>query len=191
MIVRITLENWMAFRDSTNYSLIASQERWHRERLPRFRRQRMTVLPIMALFGANGAGKSSFVKLLAFIQGLVVEGLEPGAPIPIRPYDLDSRHPLEPLRFDIDVMVDEALYSYHVLLSRSAVLEETLTLHSATRDARHAAVRTAGGRAPLPSLTRGMRAPRGHAACAELERALFACGCDAAHRRDHAALCMV
>ncbi len=60
MLVRFCLENWMSFRDQVSFSMIASKERHHGERIARVDKYQTRILPIAAIYGANASGKSNF-----------------------------------------------------------------------------------------------------------------------------------
>ncbi|MBM4131650.1 ATP-binding protein, partial [bacterium] len=74
MLIRLQIENWQSFRSPAEFSLVASRERQHRDRLPRLLRPDLTVLPVAAVYGANASGKSNLFRALAFARKLVVEG---------------------------------------------------------------------------------------------------------------------
>lgn len=67
MLLNLTVENWMSYRDETTLSLVGSRERQRMEtlsRVPGFRTKK--VLPIAAIYGGNASGKTGcFVPLLA------------------------------------------------------------------------------------------------------------------------------
>ena len=73
MIVSITIKNWMSFKDKTFFTMEAGKEKSSRSTLADFKRFRIKLLPIAAIFGSNGSGKSNFIKAISFVQRLLTE----------------------------------------------------------------------------------------------------------------------
>ena len=90
MIISFSVENWMSFRDRTTFSMVASRERQHGERVPKLGKYQTRVLPIAAIYGGNASGKTNFFKALSFAKTLVVEGTRPDSLIPIETFRLDD-----------------------------------------------------------------------------------------------------
>jgi hypothetical protein len=67
---------WMSFRDSVSFSMVASRERQHGDRVPKVPKYQTRILPVAAIYGGNASGKTNFFKALSFVKGLVVRGTE-------------------------------------------------------------------------------------------------------------------
>ena len=80
MLVNLTIENWMSFRDVATLSMVATKEQQHGERVRRMPEYRIRILPVAVLFGGNASGKTNLLKALSFIRRFVVEGTEPWQP---------------------------------------------------------------------------------------------------------------
>lgn len=79
MLIGLTVENWMSFRDALTLSMLASRERQHRLRLAHTKkRYDRHVLPISVIYGGNASGKFNLVKALRFAKELIVEGSRRG-----------------------------------------------------------------------------------------------------------------
>ena len=70
MLLRFTLQNFLSFQKETSFDMFPNPKR---EELPH---HTYTQLPIpllkqAAIYGANGSGKSNFIKAIAFLQNLV------------------------------------------------------------------------------------------------------------------------
>jgi AAA15 family ATPase/GTPase len=50
MLIRFSLENWMSFKNRVSFSMIASRELQHKERLPELPKIQNEVLPIAAIY---------------------------------------------------------------------------------------------------------------------------------------------
>jgi hypothetical protein len=62
MLLRFSLENWMSFRDPVSFSMIASQERQHGDRIAKVDKYQMRVLPIAAIYGVMHLEKPTSSK---------------------------------------------------------------------------------------------------------------------------------
>jgi uncharacterized protein len=126
MIIRFSIENWMSFRNRVSFSLIASRERQHGERVPRVGKYQTRVLPVAAIYGGNASGKTNFFKALSFAKGLVVKGTQPDSLIPVEQFRLDSKGGEQPTRFFFELLVNETIYEFSFAATRTAILEEKL-----------------------------------------------------------------
>jgi hypothetical protein len=116
----------MSFRDQVEFSMIASRERQHKERVPRIKKYRQNILPITAIYGGNASGKSNLFKALRFAKDYIVDGKRPGETILIKPFKLDEEKLKQPTSFLFDILVDETIYEYSFSVSRNEVIKERL-----------------------------------------------------------------
>jgi len=126
MIVSFSIENWMSFRDSVSFSMVASRERQHGERVPKVEKYQTRILPIAVIYGANASGKTNFFKALNFVKNLVVEGTGPDKLIPVEPHRLVSGYLEKPSRFKLELLVEETIYEFSFAATRKAIIEEKL-----------------------------------------------------------------
>ena len=134
MIVKFCLANWKSFRNPVTFSMIASKERQHGDRVPKLGKYRTRVLPIAAVYGGNASGKTNFVTALAFAQALVVDVTQPDSLIPIEPFRLDAEGAEQPSRFCFELLIDERIYEFSFVVTRRAVLEEKLVVITGSRE---------------------------------------------------------
>lgn len=134
MLVSFSLENWMSFRDPVTFSMVASRERQHGERVPKLGKYQTRVLPIAAIYGGNASGKTNFFKALHFAKTLVVDGTKPERLIPVEPFRLSAEGAEQPSRFGFELLVDETIYAFSFAVTRKAVLTEKLVEITATRE---------------------------------------------------------
>ena len=81
---------------------------------------------VLAVLGANGAGKTQLLKPLAFLSWFISQSFlntEPHESIPVRPHKLDEDSPTE---FEVDFEVDGKAYRYQLRLTRQHVIHEAL-----------------------------------------------------------------
>lgn len=134
MIVSFSIENWMSFRDPVSFSMVASRERQHGERVPRAGKYQMRILPVAAVYGANASGKTNFFRALNFVRDLVVKGTHPDRLIPVEPYRLVSGYLKKPSRFKLELLVEEIIYEFSFSATREAVIEERLVQITSTSE---------------------------------------------------------
>ena len=126
MLIRLEIENWQSFRQAAAFSLIASRERQHGERLPRLKKLDLRVLPVAAVYGANASGKSNLFRALAFARKLVVEGTPTDAPTGVEPFRLGRGTLEQPTRFRFEILADGVAYEFGFAVDAIAVREEWL-----------------------------------------------------------------
>ena len=126
MIIRFSIENWMSFRNRVSFSLIASRERQHGERIPRVNKYQTRILPVAAIYGGNASGKTNFFKALSFVKGLVVKGTQPDSLIPVESFRLDAKAGEQPTHFTLELLVDDTIYEFSFAATRKAIVEEKL-----------------------------------------------------------------
>ena len=126
MIVSFSVENWMSFRNKVTFSMVASRERQHSERVPRIGKYKTRLLPVAAIYGGNASGKTNLFKALNFAKGLVIKGTQPDSLIPVELFRLDPQTADQPARFAFELLINEEIYAFTFAVTRKAVLEEKL-----------------------------------------------------------------
>ncbi len=126
MIISFSIENWMSFRDSVSFSMVASRERQHGSRIPKLEKYQMRVLPVAAIYGANASGKTNFFRALIFVRNLVLQGTDPDKLIPVEPHRLANGYMEKPSRFRMELLIDETIYEFSFAATRRAIVEEKL-----------------------------------------------------------------
>ena len=128
MLLSLTVENWRCFKNRVRFDLIASRERTASETLAKLPSMYGTrkVLPLAAIYGANGSGKTCLIDALDFIRHLVVDGVAVDRPIPVEPYRLDPEVKNQPTSFEVEMFVDNRIYIYGFSATRRYIVEEHL-----------------------------------------------------------------
>ena len=134
MLIKFTFENWMSFRDETSFSMIATRERQHGNRIARINKYRMRLLPIAAIYGGNASGKTNLFEALRFAKEFIVSGTGIDAPIPIERFRLDPEAFKRPARFTFEILVDETMYEFSFAVTQNAVVEEKLVQITSTSE---------------------------------------------------------
>lgn len=128
MLISFTVENWMSFQQETTFSMVATRERQHGKRVPKIGKYATRLLPVAAIYGGNASGKTNFFKAIHFMRNLVVKGTQPDGLIPVDPFRLDTSSLDQPARFVIELLIEETIYEFAVVLNSATILEERLTL---------------------------------------------------------------
>jgi AAA15 family ATPase/GTPase len=134
MIISFFVENWMSFRDSVSFSMIASRERQHRDRLPKVGKYDTRVLPVAAIYGGNASGKTNFFKALNFAKMLVVKGTQPDSHLAVEGFRLDNASIDKPSRFVFELLIEETIYEFSFSVNRKSILEEKLVVIKSTSE---------------------------------------------------------
>ena len=134
MLISFRIENWMSFRNQVTFSMVASRERQHSDRVPKLGKYQTRVLPVAAIYGGNASGKTNFFKALSFAKALVVKGTQPDSLIPVEPFRLDAKVADQPSRFGFELLIDEIIYEFSFAVTRKAVLEEKLVAITSTSE---------------------------------------------------------
>lgn len=128
MLIRLSINNFLSFRDEVEFSMLATREKQHAERVFADQARELRILPVAAMYGGNGSGKSNFYKTLEFIRDLVLHPSQnPDERIPVRSFRLDGKSERLPSRFAIEVLApDGRVYRYSIVVTGERVHEEKL-----------------------------------------------------------------
>ena len=127
MLVQVTIENFLSFKDATTFSMLGvNSDLSHVEHLAvNVAGKEKSLLPVAAIYGANAAGKSNLINAIDFAKDLIVEGTRSGQVIPVSTFKLGD-YSKKPNKFDFVFTHKNALYSYGFTLNSSQILEEWL-----------------------------------------------------------------
>ncbi|WP_309730247.1 ATP/GTP-binding protein [Chamaesiphon sp. OTE_75_metabat_556] len=127
MLIQLTIENFMSFRDEVTFSMVGvSSDRQHADRLIEDAAGKgRSVVPIAAIYGANAAGKSNLIEALSFAKELILEGTRSNRSIPVATFKLGD-YSKKPSKFEFIFTHQDARYSYGFKLNKEQILEEWL-----------------------------------------------------------------
>ncbi len=130
MIIDLKVKNWKSFQDLTELSLIATNERQMKARVPKIRKNPvLSVSPVAVFFGGNASGKTNLFELFSFLKWMVVAPLrEENEEILLDCFALSSTAKAQPTEIEITFLAeDDKIYKFHVVLTKTMILEETLS----------------------------------------------------------------
>ncbi len=129
MIINFSFENWRSFQEKAAFTMIATREQQHNERIPYINKYRARILPTAAMYGGNASGKTNFFQAVRFVKNMVLEGtgVQTDKPIAVEPFRLNPEMKAKPCRFTIEILVDEIIYELIFAVTKQEVVEERLT----------------------------------------------------------------
>ena len=128
MLIYFTIENWMSFKDSTTFTMLATAEKRHTKRIVRLKKYNTKVLPISVLYGGNAAGKSNFVEAFSFAKSMVTHVFGIDAPIPRKYFYLSPYSKEKPSKFSFCILIEDSIYEFSFSVTSHKVIEEKLIL---------------------------------------------------------------
>ena len=126
MLISFSLNNWMSFKDETTFSMTATRERKHGERVPKLAKYQARILPVATIYGGNASGKTNFFMALNFAKNLITKGSQPDSIIPVEPFRLDDASLKAPSTFTFELLINEKIYEFSFSLNKTTILEEKL-----------------------------------------------------------------
>lgn len=126
MLIQFSVTNFLSFRDETVLSLSTNKDNSHSENLLSYKNER--ILPSVAIYGANAAGKSNLQKALtaAIIMIRNSNNLQVDQPLMVTPFLLDSKSRFDKTKFDFIYTYNDVKYEYGFVLDSNNVWEEYL-----------------------------------------------------------------
>lgn len=123
MILEFSCNNYKSIKNDINLSMISTKDKEHSDILLEYANR--GVLPIVAIYGANGSGKTNIINSLAYFKFIVCNSnnFQPGDRIPFFPHKLKKDFNSE---FRIQIVVDEIRYAYGFSVNNKEVEKEYL-----------------------------------------------------------------
>lgn len=131
MLLQFSVENYSVFRDNQTFSMIVDS-RFRKQNEHRAIRTEFSTVPYVhrqaAIFGENGAGKTSLVRAMSFLKRFVKQsfGESPNERIETHPFLYHADCITAPSRFEICFILNDTLFEYSIALSPDRIEEEGL-----------------------------------------------------------------
>jgi len=130
MLLRLHASNFQSIDAPVEFSMLASKESQHLDRVAKGDDLPARVLQAAAIWGANASGKSNFCRMLKYVQYLVVTGTRFDGPTGRAPFRLREAAGSEPSRAEFDILVlidgEERIFRYTFAVTAHEVVEESL-----------------------------------------------------------------
>jgi len=111
MLVNFRFSNFMSFEELNEFSLVKGKAKQHANHIHTNNALNISTLKFSTIYGANGAGKSNFVKAFKFVQELVVSNK-----FDSEHRELYCRSSIENKEkmssFEFELLIDNNIYSY-------------------------------------------------------------------------------
>ena len=129
MLIRFFVENFLSFNELTEFSMVAGKGTSLAHHVVKSEKRGVpNVLRAALLYGANGSGKSNFVKAIDFAQNFIFNGVSKEQMIDVKPFRLQRENLHKPSKFQFEIKLDDKLFSYGFAVDGYSVKEEYLYL---------------------------------------------------------------
>jgi AAA15 family ATPase/GTPase len=134
MLIQFSVENFRVFKNKVTLSMAANKS--YKEHIDnQHHHDNFSDIPLLnsaIIYGANGAGKSSFIKALAFYKNLINQGfIDKDNDLNWQPFLFDKVSPNRPTQFEISFIGHDGIrYHYGLSLNNDRVLDEYLLSYS-------------------------------------------------------------
>lgn len=127
MLLQFNVTNFLSFKNEAVLSLYANKDSSHEQNLLSYNKER--ILPSVAVYGANAAGKSNLHKALTAAIVLIRQSsnLQINQPLfLISPFMMDDESRNNPTRFDFIYTNNGIKYEYSFTADKTNIIEEYL-----------------------------------------------------------------
>jgi AAA15 family ATPase/GTPase len=136
MLVEFRTKNFCSLRDEQVLSLVASKDKTLQDSNTQATgiSAAPTLLCSAVIYGANASGKSSLIKALQYMRGIVTESATAIAPSQIfgvQPFRLDSNSASQPSEFEVTFLLDGVRYQYGFAITPQRIVSEHLLVYKA------------------------------------------------------------
>lgn len=134
MILRIIAENIASFKQAAEFNTFPAS-RSHSHDNHKIECGHATALRLAAIYGANGAGKSNLLSVLALLQQFVVAGSLQGIQFGDNlAFKLDAEYIKRPSGIAIEFYNEGHIFYYHIEFNKEKVFLEELYLSKRNKD---------------------------------------------------------
>lgn len=123
MLVQFSLTNFRNFKDTATIDLTEAKITEMKSHLYRCS-DGIGILPMAAIYGPNGSGKTNFLEGLWTLRNLVIDS--PKVSLKNDPFLFDEESRMTPVEFDVLFRIKEREYEYQLKMMDGTVVEENL-----------------------------------------------------------------
>jgi len=131
MLIRFITSNFLSFNQEEEFNMLASSYRSHKHHV--YKAGKVNVLKGAAIYGANGAGKSNFVKAIEYFKNLVTDGAITKS-INSKKFKLNKGNAKLPVEFEIEFYYKKKIYAYGLSINKNTIEKEWLYLSSIDKE---------------------------------------------------------
>ncbi|MDP2223256.1 ATP/GTP-binding protein [Nitrosomonas sp.] len=131
MLIEFNVSNFLSIREQASLSMVAAKglELANNNTFLTGIPAVPSLLRSAAIYGANAAGKSNFIKALQVMRQLVLQSsakIQADEKLPITPFLLDEGSPLKPSEFEVTFINQGIRYQYGFSATPKRIIEEWL-----------------------------------------------------------------
>lgn len=124
MLIRFVVSNYLSIGEMVEFNMLTGPYKTHINHVASSRK--IKLLKAAAIYGANGAGKSSLIKALETLRDILVEDERVPASTKSLTYRLSDKYDKEPIVFDIEFSHKKKYFGYTLKFKDGIILEESL-----------------------------------------------------------------
>ena len=130
MLIEFRVKNFYSIQDEQVFSLVANRQKQHKSNTFQIKNEKLTLLKSAAIYGANAAGKSNFIKAFAAMNEIVVKSaiVQRGEKLPILPFLLGDGKD-KPTEFEVSFIAQNIRYRYGFSATEDRVFDEWLVAY--------------------------------------------------------------
>jgi len=130
MLIDFKVKNYRSIKDEQDLNMLSTKQKEHIDTHTfTSNAYSMSLLKTAAIYGANAAGKSNFIKALKAMQEIVVHSAtqyQRGVILPVKPFIFDALSKDEPTEFEVHFIANNIRYQYGFSVTQERVVEEWL-----------------------------------------------------------------
>jgi len=131
MLIRFVASNFLSFNEEVEFNMLAGSYRTHKHHV--YKAGKLKVLKGAAIYGANGAGKSNFVKAIDYLKKLIEKG-GLNKTITQNKFKLDSVNRITPTEFEIEFYYKRKIYAYGLSINDNNIIKEWLYISGINKE---------------------------------------------------------
>lgn len=129
MLIDFELENFRSYKDRKTLSMESGDRlrKWNHENTL-VAPSGLRLLKCVAMFGANGSGKSSIIKGISLMRSIITNPTHDiSEDLPFYPFRLDDSSAARPTVFKITFITNNFQYAYAITYNQNEILNEDLS----------------------------------------------------------------
>lgn len=124
MLLRFVVSNFLSFAEEVEFNMFPGNFKIHKNHI--YRMPEVDLLKTAAIYGANGSGKSNFVKALDFLQDIVLIGNLSETNYKRTFFKLDKTLASAPTNLEVEFKASGIYYAYGVSILNNVIESEWL-----------------------------------------------------------------
>lgn len=125
MLIRLLVKNLFSFKELTEFNMVPG--RFGRLSHHIFKTESIELLNLNAIYGANGAGKSNLIHVLAVLRDFLLDGEMPIALI-TETFKFDEESSSKDIYIGVEFIKENVPYYYGLTVNQGIIIEEELLI---------------------------------------------------------------